>query len=193
MRRGQGSIMKAIVAKKVKSIKIKQNEPKIMRKINIFESWNCEEFISEVGEDNVFYKKQIINFALQNFLRNKKPVNTFFLKYLNNFNKFNISSLLCAAYYLQSSSIISKGDIRTFIYLYFAFNIISSKYLDDYTLWNKSFIPLWGVSLLQASQLEIFALEQIDYNMSIDGEKIETIIKCISVPSPKLNVENYDV
>lgn len=177
MRKGQGAIMRIMESKRIKATRAKQNIEEIAQRIKLLEHLDCGEFITEIGEENPFYKTLIVNFALQSFLKDKKPVNTSFLKYLTNFQKFSMTSLLYAAYYFQNSTIISRGDIRTFIYLYFAFNVVSTKYLDDYTLWNKSFIPLWGVTPLQASQLEVFALKNIDYNMFIDKEKIEDMIK----------------
>lgn len=181
MRKGQVSNMRILETKKIKTVKVKQNIMEMHQRMSLIENMEIESFINEVGEDNPTYKSLIVDFALGIFLKNRKPVNISFLKYLKNFHKFNISSLLYAVYYLKHSKISTRGDIRTFIYLYFAFNIVSSKYLDDYTLWNKSFIPLWGISLLQVSQLEVFALNNIDYNMTIDREGLEKIIRCIMV------------
>lgn len=129
----------------------------------------------DIDPNDSVLKSQIINTALTRFLKNKQPKNQYFRKFLKNFHKFNVFSLLCAYGYMQTAEISSKGDIRTFIYTYLGFNILSTKYIDDYSVWNSSLIKLWGLTLFQASQLEIFALKNINYNLRIDINQISDI------------------
>lgn len=132
-----------------------------------------------IDPNDTVLKTQIINMALTQFLKNKQPRNQSFRKFLKNFHKFNVFSLLCAYSYMQEAEISSKGDIRTFIYIYLGFNILSTKYIDDYSVWNTNLIKLWGISLFQATQLEIFALKNINYNLNIDIDKISGLFSNI--------------
>lgn len=121
-------------------------------------------------------KNAIVNLALERFLKKRKPINQSFLKFLSYFDKFDVCSLLCAYSYMESAKISSRGDIKTFIYIFFGFNMLSTKYLDDYSVWNTSYIKFWGITRSQAHQLEIFALKKLRYDMEIDFKFVEKTI-----------------
>jgi hypothetical protein len=183
------------VLKKIKISKIKNNLEQFAAFQTPFQTtFQTADLTVEIliNSDNSFYKNLIVNFALNNFLKNKRASNATYLKYLRNFQIFSNSSLLSASYYLQNSQIDSKGDIKTFIYLFFAFNLVSSKYLDDYSIWNKSFIKLWGVSLFQASQLEMYALKNINYELFIDVNRLEESLKQYRKTEIELNNESIE-
>lgn len=121
-------------------------------------------------------KEILVQMALEKFLRGRRPINTLFYRYLGKFERFGIYSLAYATALVEASGMSSKSDIRSFIYIFLAFNILSSKYLSDFSIWNHTYISDWGITLLQASQLEIVALSNIDYNLEIKQEIIERIL-----------------
>lgn len=136
-----------------------------------------------INDENL--KIAIVNLAFNRFLANKTPINTSFVQLLRNFDTFNVLSLLCACNYVESAKIVSKGDIRTFIYIFLGFNILSTKYLDDYCVWNSNYTSLWGIDCNQALQIEIFALKRLNYELSVNTKDISKTLaealKMISV------------
>lgn len=140
------------------------------------------EMLKSINTDDEELKSVLTNLALSRFLANRTPINTPFARFLKNFGKFNVFSLLCACCYMESAKITSKGDVRTFIYIFLGFNILSSKYLDDYCVWNSNYVSLWGIDYAQASQLELFALKRLDYELGVDTSSIsETLAEAFSV------------
>lgn len=121
-------------------------------------------------------KTAIVEIALKRFLRGRRPINTLFCKYLGKFERFGVYSLAYASALVEMSGMSSKSDVRSFIYIFLAFSILSSKYLSDFSVWNHSYTGDWDITLLQASQLEILALSNIDYNLEIKREVIEKIL-----------------
>lgn len=177
MRKGQISNIKTFESKKIKEIKMQTNYINLVQTLNQTKSLDFNTFITRIGENNPVYKNLIIDFSLTNFVGNRKVTNGHYIKYIGNFHKFNISCLLCASFYLKESTLETSADMRNFVYVYFAFNLISCKYLDDGAIWNKSFISYWGITLAQALKLEIYALKHINYNMTIDILELENILK----------------
>jgi len=130
------------------------------------------DILTSIDLNDSIMKSVLIDIALSRFLKDRPPVNTSFRRYLGNFDKFNVLSLLCACSYMESAKIASKGDIRTFIYIFLGFNLLSSKYLDDYCVWNSSYATLWGIDCEQASQLEVFALRKLNYELGINTDNV---------------------
>ncbi|ELA42868.1 uncharacterized protein VICG_00183 [Vittaforma corneae ATCC 50505] len=135
------------------------------------------EVLKSINVDDGELKLALIDLALTRFIANKTPINISFTRFLKNFDKFNVFSLLCACSYMESARIASKGDVRTFIYIFLGFNILSSKYLDDYCVWNSAYTSLWGIDYIQASQIELFALKRLNYKLAVN---ISSILKMLS-------------
>lgn len=151
-----------------------------------FASWKTApltpDILTNIDENNDELKKVLVDIALGRFLMNRAPINTSFIKFLKNFVKFSVFSLLCACSYMDSAKVSSKGDIRTFIYVFLGFNILSSKYLDDYCVWNSSYVNLWGIDCRQASQIEIFVLKKLNYELGVDVKDVsKTLAEAICI------------
>lgn len=149
---------------------------KAFRAIHGRSAYGTIETLSEILTDIDFnddtIKRVLIDMAFNRFLKEKTPINVSFKRYLVNFYKFNVMSLLCACSYMESAKITSKGDVRTFIYMFLGFNLLSSKYLDDYCVWNSSYAALWGIDCIQATQIEVFALKRINYELNVHPNSI---------------------
>lgn len=187
MKRGTLDNMKVLQAKKARDLRLRYTQtymqsycPETHYKFIQDEKESIVFLINSIGETSADTKEIIIDYSLKLFLKNKKPLNLSYMKYLRNFHKFNAFSLICATSYLKRCNLVTKGDIRTFIYIYLAFNLLSSKFLDDYAVWNSSFISLWGISHSQAIQLEIFALQGVNYILDVEMSSIQQIIENIN-------------
>lgn len=137
---------------------------------------SLSEILNDLNLNDNLMKGAVVKLALNRFLKNRQPVNVSFSKFLRNFHNFNLHALLCACIYMDSAKISSKGDVRTFIYMFFGFCMLSTKYLDDFCVWNSGYISLWGITIRQAHQLEMFALRKLEYNLDLNMEAIEKIV-----------------
>lgn len=121
-------------------------------------------------------KRAIVELTLKTFLNGKRPANVRFYKYIDRFKIFSVYSLAQAAAFLKLSSFVSKSDVRSFIYIFLAFSILSTKLQDDFSIWNSLYNERWNLSLRQIASLEILALSGIDYNLEVENAIIEEIL-----------------
>lgn len=129
---------------------------------------------SSNGEILIF-KHALIDWTMNSFFTYKPVYNKKYLKFLNKFCTFSAFSLIYASGLLIESNYFSKGDVRSFIYIFLAFNIIASKFLDDFSIWNENYNVDWDLNLNQVMELEALALSGINYNLEVNPNTIETI------------------
>lgn len=168
--------MPSYIANISNAITLRRRSRPVPRKKSVEVRLGTKRVVKKVDPHDHNLKVTIVEMALKKFLRGRRPINTLFCKYLGKFEKFGVYSLAYATALVEMSRISSKSDIRSFIYIFLAFNILSSKYLSDFSIWNHSYASDWGITLLQASQLEILALSNIDYNLEVRQEVIEKIL-----------------
>lgn len=167
-----------------KRLKIIRAIPKPYNNIKKLESPDSSENFGEliskilksINDKDTKIKSVIVNIALKNFMNGKKHENAKYVKYLRNFNKFSVLSLLYSAKFINSISSISNENIKTFIYLFIGSNIVYSKYFDDYCVWNSNYITLWGLNCKQIGQIEEFVLKKMNYQVDVDIYDISRIL-----------------
>ncbi|KAI4291478.1 hypothetical protein PAPHI01_0752 [Pancytospora philotis] len=105
-----------------------------------------------------------------------EPQSLYYSLELEKFEQFEPHTLLIGLVYIQKAARERSLDFEAFFNLFLICNILAFKSQEDYSTLNYNYAEQWGIPVRRLNEMEVYALENLNYNISVEMCELLQII-----------------